>query len=140
MIIYPKEMLKIFMFGTMSSFILAYVFDMPKTIVDKAGLKCKSVFLTINDFFSVISFSVLIILMTYYNNDGVFRWIYMSSIITGIFTYHTLFAKFSRKLTVILLFPVFLSAKLIRKIYVFFIYGIEKIYLKLYNNRKDPKL
>ena len=126
------------------SFVLTLIFDLFYIIFSEFNGKTKTVLFTIKDFISVITYTLFFVLLLYYWDDGVFRGIYLISVLITIYFYYKIFSQFFRKVSRILLFPLIYVIrtlrKIIRKILYFLSYAIEKIKYKLYNKNKNKKL
>ena len=138
MVTAPIEMLKYSALSLVFGFVCTCILDIPMQFIAENKGKYTQILLITRDIISVLTYSILLVLVTYYFGNGVFRGIYLVSILFGIFIYYRIFASIFRKIIRIIIMPIcYLLKKIIktiRKIYVFFINTIEKIELKLYNN------
>lgn len=141
--ILPIEMLKNSAFTILAGFVLTWILDIFTIIISKMKIQRKNLLFILKDFLSVLIYSLLIILIFYYFNNGMFRGIYIIEVFFGAGFYFLLFAKVLRKLTKIILAPfeyiVRLLIKIARKIFIFLSHTIEKIWYKLYNNNKNKR-
>lgn len=121
-----------------SGFIVTCIIDVLSMCLVVVPNKKKSFLISIKDFFTILIYCFLLILILYYCNSGAIRGIYAISMIGGTYIYYLLFAKLFRQIARIVLMPfmwvIKTIIKIIIKIIVFLIHSIEKIYLKLYNN------
>lgn len=92
------------------------------------------------DIFRWISFTLSIILILYYLNNGAFRFIYIAVELFGLFAYHKLLSKYVNKFLKALTHPlnktIEFIAGIIKKIVGFFYISIAKPKEKLYNNKE----
>ena len=144
MVIRPLVMLNGSIIAIVCGFILTWIFDSFNEIIKMIPRKSKVILTWIIDFISIVAYVLLLILLLYYNNEGINRGIYFISIIIGLAIYYILFSKVLRKITRIILYPIYILIKFvydfIRKIYLFLLHTIEKIFRKLYNKIKSCEL
>lgn len=144
MVIRPLVMLNGSIIAIVCGFILTWIFDSFNEIIKMIPRKSKVILTGIIDFISIVAYVILLILVLYYNNEGINRGIYSISIIIGLAIYYILFSKVLRKITRIILYPIYILIKFvydfIRKIYLFLLHTIEKIFRKLYNKIKSCEL
>ena len=140
MAVAPIEMLKSLVFTLVLGFILTWIFDTISEIIKEILYKYIGIVNGILDFIFSVSFSFLLILLLYYCNKGIYRAIYLISLLSGIFIYFSIFCGIFRKISKIILLPIKYIFVIIRKIYIFLLHSIEKLVLKLYNNNEDCKI
>ena len=144
MAIRPIEMLNGSIITFALGLVLTWIFDSLKEIIKNINGKAKDIFMGIADFISVLIYVLLLIIVLYYNNEGSYRGIYLISIVLGFLIYYMLFSKILRKISKIIIFPIYIVLKFlykfIRKIFLFLLHAIEKIFHKLYNKIKSCKL
>lgn len=144
MAIRPIEMLNGSIITFALGLVLTWIFDSLKEIIKNINGKAKDIFMGIADFISVLIYVLLLIIVLYYNNEGSYRGIYLISIVFGFLIYYMLFSKILRKISKIIIFPIYIVLKFlykfIRKIFLFLLHAIEKIFHKLYNKIKSCKL
>ena len=144
MVIRPIVMLNGSIIALVCGFILTWIIDSFNEIIKMIPRKSKVILTGIIDFISIVAYVLLLIVLLYYNNEGIYRGIYSISIIVGLVIYYILFSKVLRKITKIILYPIYLLIKFvydfIRKIYLFLLHTIEKIFHKLYNKIKSCEL
>ena len=144
MAIRPIEMLNGSIITFALGLVLTWIFDSLKEIIKNINGKAKDIVMGIADFISVLIYVLLLIIVLYYNNQGSYRGIYLISIVFGLLIYYMLFSKILRKISKIIIFPIYIVLKFlykfIRKIFLFLLHAIEKIFYKLYNKIKSCKL
>ena len=126
--------------SSLAGIALIWMYDIFSILIENINGKVKHIILSIKDFSFAVMFSVLIIMIMYYFNNGSFRGIYVLSVVIGIFVYYNLFCGFLRNIARVILFPVKYILKKLLKILAFLIHTIEKIYFKLYNKKESYKL
>ncbi len=139
----PVDLLKNFAYTVIVAFILTWIFDIFEILIKEKNNKYMYLILNVKDMCYVIIFCLSLILILYYSNKGVFRWLYLAAILSGGFIYYSVFIEVLRGLSKIILMPIInlISAiiKIIRKIITFSLVTIEKKYAKLYNKIKNCK-
>ena len=140
MVTAPIEILNNAIVTLVLGLILSCFFDALLYLTEEITGKKRNCFVAINDFFIIVAYSIVLILILYYCNNGAYRGIYLLSLILSLYVYHIVFSKIFRKITWIILKPIIYVLKtiinFIRKIYAFLKHSIEKILLRLYNNKK----
>lgn len=133
----PTEMLKSSLLALAFGFLISWIFDIPITITDNVQGKFKKALFFITDFVYIFIYSILLILVLYYFNGGLYRGVYLVSLLLGTYIYYFVFSKVLRKITKIILMPLHYFFKFLIKIFAFLVHSIEKIEFKLYNNKKE---
>ena len=126
-----------------SGVVLSCCFDLLRLLVEKILGNKRKIFIFTIDFIFAIFFTVAFILILYYGNKGLFRGLYLISLVLGIYIYFTAFFKIFRKILYIVSAPIIFAIKIFWKItikiYVFLNDTIEKILFRLYNKNENCK-
>lgn len=117
-----------------SSLITLYITKLKSQISDKI-YKLIRIF---QDFCFVSLFSLTLIIILYYLNDGVFRGLYFSSLILGILLYNVFLSKIAQKI-ILFFFSliakfVLLCVRIVQGIGGFLVRPIAKLLIILYNH------
>ncbi len=118
--------------------VIGDIFSLTALIKDQMSDKIYKLIKIFQDLGFVILFSLTLIITLYYLNDGVFRGLYFSSLILGIFLYNISLSKITKKTILFILSLiakfVLLCARIIRTIVGFLLIPIAKLFIILYNH------
>ena len=136
----PIDIFKGSIYTLIIGVVLTWIFDIPSQLFSKnKNILTKGLF-GIIDFLYIILGVTFGVLVIYYFNSGIFRGIFLLSFLLGLYVYYKVFSRILMKISRILLAPIVILCKFIRKIYLFLFHSLEKIIYKLYNKFKSRKL
>lgn len=133
----PIEMMNNAFLTALCGFVCVFALDVFFLCIEELLNSKESIFQYIKDFIFTMFYALLFILLIYYYSDGVFRFLYLVSIIVGSLLYILMLRKTVNKIVRTIIKPLqylLLSIrKNLRKLYTFLLHTIEKLELKLYN-------